>query len=129
MVFNTIDAIGKEAIDSIADDGFFTYGWFKTLETSKPITIKPYYVAVCEVGKLMAFAPCFIDTTDQYFHFGPYVIPFMKTALNMSNKLHFSQNHVLLCYSPYCYRTKISLRKNLNENIVLNDLIRNDKIN
>ena len=35
-VFKTVDEIGKDAIDSLVDDGFFTYGWFKTLETSKP---------------------------------------------------------------------------------------------
>lgn len=122
MVFKTVDAIGKEAIDSIADDGFFTYGWFKTLETSKPIDINPFYVAVYDAGKLVAFAPCFLDTADQYFRFGPYVIPFMKPVLNMSKRLRFSQNHVLLCYSPYCYRTKISLGKNLNEGPVLNYL-------
>jgi predicted N-acyltransferase len=122
VVFKTVDAVGKAAIDSIAQDGFFTYGWLKTLETSKPIDINPFYLAAYHAGKLVAFAPCFLDIADQYFSFGPYVIPFMKSVLNMSKRLRFSKNHVLLCYSPFCYRTKISLGKNLNEKLVLNDL-------
>jgi len=32
-VVKTVDDIGKEVIDSMAIDGFFTYGYFKTLET------------------------------------------------------------------------------------------------
>lgn len=123
VVFKTVDAIGKSAIDSIAADGFFTYGWFKTLEVSKPIPIIPFYVTVYNTDRLVAFAPCFLDVADQYFSFGQlYVIPFMKTALNMSSRLRFSRNHVLLCYSPNCYRTKISMRKNRDERRVLTDL-------
>ena len=66
-VFKTVDGIGREAIDSLVDDGFFTYGWFKTLETSKPINLNPFYVTAYDKGKLVAFAPCFHDVADQYF--------------------------------------------------------------
>jgi len=120
--FKTINSINKEEIDSIADDGFFTYGWFKTLETSQPMKIDPLYLIVYEADKIVAFAPCFIDKENHYFIFGPSVMPFMSRFLKMSNKFGLSKKHVLLCYSPYCYRTKVSLGKNLNECLVLNDL-------
>lgn len=32
-VFQSVDAIGRDSINSIATDGFFTYERFKTLET------------------------------------------------------------------------------------------------
>ena len=124
FVFKSVDSIGKEEIDKIADDGFFTYGWFKTLENSKQKEFPSFYATFYENGRLEAFAPCFIDKTDQYFIFGPYVIPFMKTVLNMGSRLRFSQNHVLLCYSPFCYRSKVSLGTSLNEDKALDSVIR-----
>jgi hypothetical protein len=49
-VFERIDDLGRDAVDSIVDDGFFTYGWFKTLETSQPIEVKPFYVTAFYKG-------------------------------------------------------------------------------
>ena len=112
----SVDAIGRNAVDSIVDDGFFTYGWLKTMEVSKPpIDLDPFYVIANENGKLVAFTPCFRDVADQYFQYAPNVIPFMKRSLNMSKRLHIGQDHVLLCYSPWCYRTRVFVTKNHNE--------------
>lgn len=122
-VFKTVNGIGKEAIDSLVDDGFFTYGWFKTLETSKPpINLDPFYVTAYDKGKLVAFTPCFRDVADQYFQYGPKVVPYMKRVLNVCNRLRIGQDHVLLCYSPWCFRTKIFLGKNLNEGLLISKL-------
>jgi predicted N-acyltransferase len=121
-VFKTVNDIGREAIDSLVDDGFFTFGWFKTFETSKPINLSPLYLTAYFRGKLAAFAPCFRDIADSYFWFAPDVVPFMRKILNVCNRLHLGQNHVLLCYSPFCYRTKIFHEKGLNE-VLLNKSI------
>lgn len=122
-VFKTVDEIGKEALDSLVDDPFFTYGWFKTLETSKPpINLDPFYVTAYDKGELVGFAPCFRDVADQYFQYGPKVVPYMKRVLNVCNRLRIGQDHVLLCYSPWCFRTKIFLGKNLNEGLLISKL-------
>ena len=34
-VFLSVDDIGRDSINSISNDGFFTYEWFKTLETQE----------------------------------------------------------------------------------------------
>lgn len=119
-VFKTVDYIGKEEIDSIVDDGFFTYGWLKTLEVSKPpIDLDPFYVAAYHKGNLTAFTPCFRDIVDQYFQYGPDVIPLMKRTLNVYHRLRLGQNHVLLCYSPWCFRTRVFIAKNRNNTFLI----------
>jgi predicted N-acyltransferase len=121
--FKSVDAIGKESIDSLVDDGFFTYGWLRTLETSKPpIDLDPFYVAAYHNGKLAAFAPCFLDIAGQYFQYGPNVVPFMKRALRMSYRLHIGQEHVLLCYSPWCFRTKVFFDRSFNQGLLFSKL-------
>ena len=122
-VFKTVDEIGKDAIDSIVDDGFFTYGWFKTLETSKPpINLDPFYVTAYRKGELVAFTPCFRDIAGQYFQYGPEIIPYMKKALNVYNRLRLGQNNVLLCYSPWCFRTKVFFDNSINQGELLKKL-------
>lgn len=118
-VFKTIDEIGKDAINSLVDDPFFTYGWLRTLETSNPpIKLDPFYVTVYNDGKLAGFTPCFRDLAGQYFQYGPQVIPFMKKSLTLGNRLRIGQNHVLLCYSPWCFRTKVFSAEEQNEQII-----------
>jgi len=34
-VFRSVNELGKDAMDSIADDPFFTFGWFRTIETQQ----------------------------------------------------------------------------------------------
>ena len=123
-VFKAVDGIGKEALDSLTDDGFFTYGWFKTLETSRLIKVNPFYVTAYSDGKLVAFAPCFLDVANEYFRFGPQVIPLMRKVLMVRSQLHLGREHLLLSYSPCCYRTKIFLGKDLDPELLINLLFR-----
>ena len=87
-----------------------------------PINLDPFYLTAYDKGKLVAFAPCFRDVADQYFQYGPKVVPYMKRAMNICNRLHLGQDHVLLCYSPWCFRTKIFLEKNLSEELLVSKL-------
>jgi len=117
-VFNKVDAIGKDPIDAISDDPFFTYGWFKTLETSKPIKSDPLYLTVYDGSSLVAFLPCFIDSVYPYFVYRPY-LPFMKRIFKMGNGLSLWRDHVLMCYSPFSWRSTILLRSNSNRGLIL----------
>jgi predicted N-acyltransferase len=123
-VFRSVDEMGRDAINSIADnDAFFTYEWFKTLETQRSFPVSPYYLGVYDECNLVAFTPCFIDLTDNYFHAGPrprYVTPFLKKTLDFGQQHGFCQKHILLCYSPSCGRTKVLQKKNPEERLVLN---------
>jgi hypothetical protein len=121
-VFKTVDSIGREAIDSLVNGGFFTYGRFKTLEKSKLFNLNPFYLAAFDKGNLVAFAPCFHDVADQYFHYGPNVVPYMRKVLNVRHRLRLGQDHVLLCYSPSCYRTKIFGGNGLNEGLLIRNI-------
>jgi predicted N-acyltransferase len=51
------------------------------------------------------------------------VIPFMKDILNLRSQIHLGKNHVLLCYSPFCYRTKVLLGKDLDKASVFKKLL------
>ena len=73
-------------------------------------------------GELVAFTPCFRDIAGQYFQYGPEVVPFMKRALNIYSRLGLGQKHVLLCYSPWCFRTKAFCSNHLNEKLLLRKL-------
>lgn len=121
--FKSVDEVGKEAIDSLVDDGFFAFGWLKTLEVSKPpINLDPFYIAAYDKSNLVGFTPCFRDVADQYFQYGPNVIPMMKKALKWGNRLHIIQEYVFLCYSPWCFRTKVFVSKEFDEKSVIKDL-------
>ncbi|MGD0643947.1 MAG: GNAT family N-acetyltransferase [Candidatus Bathyarchaeia archaeon] len=122
-VFQSVDDIGREAINSIADDAFFTYEWFKTLETQQSFRVSPFYLAVYDEDSLVAFTSCFIDLTDAYFYVGPrlrYVMPFLKKTLIFGRRHGFCQEHILLCYSPYSVRSRILQKKNPEEKLVFN---------
>jgi predicted N-acyltransferase len=134
-VHNSIDELSADQIDSISDDPFFTYGWFKTLERQKDFKVSPFYIAVSTQGKLVAFTPCFIDLFDQYFSYGPYVVPFMKRLLTTGNKLGLWQKHILLCYSPFCFRSKVLIDEDFKNPIIfglifqkINEICRKERI-
>jgi len=120
-VFNTIDAIGKESIDSIADDAFFTYGYFKTLETSRPFNITLFYLAVYDKDKIVAVAPCYVDLNDQFFTLEDKY-PFMRKIMNLANRLGFYPNRLIVCTSPNSFHSRILLGKNAKRKVIL-DLI------
>jgi predicted N-acyltransferase len=122
-VFDTVDDIGKDAIDAISDDPFFTYGWFKTLEQQVYFDFNPRYLAVYKKSELVALAPCFLDSLGHYFSFGPSVLPFMNELLSTGNGLGLWQKRILVCYSPFCYRSKVLLSENCGKQVVLNLLL------
>jgi predicted N-acyltransferase len=120
-VFRSVDGIGRDAINSIADDAFFTYDWFKTLETQKSFPVSPFYLAVYDDDRLIAFTSCFLDLSDAYFYVGPrlrYAMPFLKNMLNFGRQHGFCQEHILLCYSPYSVRSRILQENNREEKLV-----------
>jgi predicted N-acyltransferase len=116
-VFHTVDDV-RESIDQLSDDSFFTYGWFKTLESFGMLP-DPLYLTASYEGSTIAIAPCFIDKINDFFSWGPNIIPFLHRLLNVSQRLGLYKNNVLLCYSPACCRTKILFDKNYNDTSVL----------
>jgi hypothetical protein len=121
-VFRSVDVIGRDSINSIANNSFFTYEWFKTLETQNSFRTSPIYLTVYDEGKLVAFAPCFLDPLDTYFHYSPqarHVSPFLKKMVNFGRKLGFCQKNMLICYSPFSYRSEILIGKNFEKKHIL----------
>jgi predicted N-acyltransferase len=121
-VFRSIDAIGRDSINSLAEDGFFTYEWFKTLETQQSFGISPFYLAVYNEDLVVAVAPCFVELS-YFFQYGPqirYVMPLLQKLLLLGHQRGFCQNSVLLCYSPFCSRSKILLKENSEKKNILN---------
>jgi predicted N-acyltransferase len=104
-VTNTVDGV-KESIDQISDDSFFTYGWFKTLESFGRLP-EPSYLTVNIKGRTIAIAPCFIDKIDDFFTWGPNILPFLHRIMSISQRLGLFRRNVLLCYSPACFRSKV----------------------
>jgi len=119
-VLKTIDEIEKEVIDSLSDDGFLTYGWFKTLEASKPFKIIPKYFVVYEEAKIIAIAPCFIQYSAQYFTLEDLLF-LLKRLRKVHNHLGFFKPP-LICYSPSSFHSIILLKKDFNARLIL-DLI------
>lgn len=109
-VFKTIDEIGKESIDSLADDGFFTYGYFKTIETSKTFDIEPFYLGVSDEDGIVAIAPCYIESSKKFRSFKEF--PFMRRLASAANSLGFNTSHIMASYSPASYHGKLLVREN-----------------
>ncbi len=122
-VLRTVDDIGRQTLDSFVDDGFFTYGWFKTLESINPLNPKPFYITAFEGSRIVAFAPCFLDLGDQFFDFSRGATHFIRRLLKARGRLHVGQDHVLLCYSPSCYRTRVFVEKRPSGNFLINAIL------
>ena len=122
-VSKTIDKIGKEAIDSIADDGFFTYGYFKTLETSKPFDIAPVYLSIYDEGRIIAAAPCHIDLENQVSALERH-FPSSKRIVNIASHFRFYPDRLLVCSSPSSYHSKILVEKNFEKKAILSQVCR-----
>jgi predicted N-acyltransferase len=118
-VFRSIDEIGKTAVDSLAVDGFFTYGWFKAIETQSSVKMTPIYIAVYNGGKVVAIAPCFVDSIGDFFSYGPKLTPYFHRIVSLGQKLRFYDSHALLCCSPFCFRSKLLFEDNLDEKHIL----------
>jgi predicted N-acyltransferase len=115
--FNSVDAIGKESMDTIADDGFFTYGYFKTLERMKTIKSKPIYLVVGQKGKPIAVAPCFFNPS-QVFSLSSR-IPIAQNITLAINRLGFNPNNIEACHSPDSFHSKILIKKGYSEKRIL----------
>jgi predicted N-acyltransferase len=116
-VFHTVDGI-RESIDQISDDSFFSYGWFKTLESFGMLP-DPLYLAVAHDGNTIGIAPCFIDKINDFLTWGPNILPFLPRVLNFGQRLDFFKRNVLLCYSPACCRTKVLFANNYSAKMIL----------
>lgn len=133
-VSNKIEDIGKDPLDSISNDPFFTYGWFKTLEVSKPSKSHFLYLTVFYENSLVGFLPCSLDLASEYFVNRPY-LPFMKRILRVGNSLNICRDFVLMCYSPFCWRSKILFKDNSDRELIvellsrkIEDICRKEKI-
>jgi predicted N-acyltransferase len=118
QVFKTVDEIGKESIDAIANDGFFTYGYFKTVETSKTFDVAPFYLAVSDEDGIVAIAPCYIES-DKRFRAFKKKFPFMRGLASAVNSLGLYTNHLMASYSPESYHSKLLLRENHDVKTIL----------
>ena len=118
-VFHSIDDIGKDAVDSIAQDPFFTYGWFKTLQSLQTYPISPIYLAIYDESKIVGIAPLFIEATNSNS------TDSLTKFLNIGHGIGLWQNCVLNCYSPFSYRSKILFAPNQDEKLLLEILSRN----
>lgn len=116
-VAHTVDDI-SESIDRISNDSFFTYGWFKTLESFGRIP-DPFYLVFSQEGKTSGIAPCFVDKTDDFFSWGPNIFPFLHRVLHIGQRLRLFNKDVLLCYSPACCRTKVFVNSKYNNETIL----------
>lgn len=117
-VFGSIDDIGRESVDSMSQDGFFTYGYFKTLETSRPYNIVLSYVAVYDGSGVVAVAPCYVDLDDRFSGLeGKF--PFAGSVAGLVSRLGFCLNRLMVCYSPNSYHGKILVREGYDERKML----------
>ena len=112
-VFRSVDEIGKDMIDSIADDPFFTYGWFRTLETQQTYKVSPIYLAVYNESKIVGIVPLFIQLME------PNPKDLFSKLLNLGHRIGFCQNSVLNCYSPFSCQSKILLSRDQEEKLIL----------
>jgi predicted N-acyltransferase len=106
QILKTIDKIGKIAVDSIADDGFFTYGYFKTLETAKPYDVLPFYLSVFNEYGINAVAPCLVESFNNKITTNAVI----RKALKISDKIGLFPNSMLNSYSPNSFHSKILIR-------------------
>ena len=113
-VFQSIDEIGKDTIDSITHDPFFTYAWFKTLQTQQTYPISPIYLAVYDESKIVGFIPLFMELID--FNSNNTFSKFLK----IGHRIGLWQNRLLKCYSPFSYRSELLLSDIQNEKLLLN---------
>ncbi len=112
-VYKTIDELGKESINSLSNDFYYTYEWFKTLEVSKPFRIIPKYITAYDENEIIAVAPCFIQYTSQYFTLED-AYPMIRRLRKTLNHLGFSYSPPLLCYSPCSFHSNILLEEESN---------------
>jgi predicted N-acyltransferase len=102
----SIDEIGRQPIDSLGDDGFFTYEWLKTLEIARPFEASPNHFVVYEKDHLAAIALCFLESTSQYATLEEYV-PLARTARLLRSRLGLPACPPLVCCSPSSFHSRV----------------------
>jgi predicted N-acyltransferase len=102
----SVDEIGRQPIDSLGDDGFFTYEWLKTLEMVKPFEAFPNHFVIYEEGHLAAIALCFLEGTSQYATLEEYV-PLARAARLVRSRLGLRACPPLVCYSPSSFHSRV----------------------
>jgi predicted N-acyltransferase len=112
-IFRSVNELGKDTINSISDDPFFTYEWFRTIETQQAVLASPIYLAVYNESKVVGVVPLFIHLVD------PNPKDLSSKLLNLGHRIGFWQNRVLSCYSPCSARSKILLAHDQDAKIVL----------
>jgi len=86
--------IDRDEWDNLSASPFTCYDWVKTVEESKIIPVRPYYILVYDGNKPVAFAMTYIQTEELYSTIG-------KALLGKFEKLVPTKlNPCLLCYSP-----------------------------
>jgi predicted N-acyltransferase len=136
-VVETIEEIGREPLEKLADDFCYTYGWLKTIETLRVRTkLEPRYLVVYEEGKMIAFIPTYIASDYRYFSAADKN-PIIKTVVNVSNQLgiHIDHGRALTCDPPDCSHSRIPLEKSVDAKAILDavsakidELCRKEKI-
>jgi predicted N-acyltransferase len=112
QILKSIDKIGKIAVDSIADDGFFTYGYFKTVEATLPSNIVPFYFSVSsDEDEINAVAPCFLEAYSDKLASNAII----RKVLAIGDKTGFFPDRLLNCYSPNSLHSKILTRADSND--------------
>ena len=116
---NSIDKIGK-AIDSIADDGFFTYGYFKTLETTTPSDERPIYLAIYDKDEIAAAAPFYLNLNQT--HEQEISNRFSRRIASKARYFGLHPERLFSCFSPSSYHSKILVKKDYDSKMVLNQI-------
>ena len=120
-IFKSVDEIGKDSIDSLSNDGFYTYGWFKTAENIQRHKLGPLYVTVFDRGELVALAPYFLRSEEYYPPWKPNWF-LRNKILALGNLIKLPLNRVLLCSSPFCYRSTILVDKGYDRKKAVNQI-------
>lgn len=107
-IFSSAEEI-KDFLNENAKNVFFSYGWFKTVE-SMNIKTKPYYICMYSYNKLVAVASCFTQYEELFETDTSSGILFGKTARIVNKLLNFIPS--LVCYSPLSQSSGIIGKKN-----------------
>lgn len=125
-IFKSVDEIGKDLVDSLSHDDFYTYKALKTVEnihlyTFQPYKLDPFYVTVFDRGELIALAPCFLRSKDYYPSWKPNWL-LRDKILALSNLVKLPLDRALLCDSPFWFRTRVLVEKSYDLRLALNQI-------
>jgi predicted N-acyltransferase len=120
-IFKSVDEIGKNSIDSLSNDGFYTYEWFKTVENIPLFKLDPFYVTVSDRSNIVALAPYFLGFESYYPHWKVNWF-LMKPILFLNSWVKLPLARGLLSYSPLCNRSRVLFDKSYDGRSALNQI-------